>query len=53
MHESYKIYDFHTNDVVEPFDGRVRPQESTWRFEGRVEPEGEGDGPGWRLLAFV
>ena len=51
VHESYKIFDFHTNSVIEPFDGRKRPQESTWRFEGRVS-EDDGDA-GWKLFALV
>ena len=49
--ESFVIFDYHTNEAVEPFDGRERIQESIWRFEGVVSPEVED--PAWRLYAIV
>ena len=52
VNESYRIFDFHSNECVPPFDGRERAQESTWRFEGRVG-NAPGDEAGWRLVAFV
>ena len=46
-HETWRIFDYHTNEAIEPYDGRVRVQESTWRFEGVVaEPQASaGDAP--------
>ena len=37
-HEKWQLMDYHTNKTVEPYDGRVRVQESTWRFEGVIAP---------------
>ena len=43
-HESWRMFDYHSNEALEPFDGRVRVQESTWRFEGVVlDPEFDPD----------
>ena len=36
--ENWRIFDFRENAALPPFDGQVRTQQSTWRFEGRVRP---------------
>jgi len=53
--ESFRIFNYHTNELMPPFDGGTRAQESTWRFEGVVvPPDGEaGEMTDWRLHAIV
>jgi len=41
--EYFRVFSFHANDYVPPFDGQRRRQESTWVFEGAVS-RGEADG---------
>lgn len=44
VNERFTIWDYHTNEAIPPFDGSVRTQRSTWRFEGVVAPPHEGGG---------
>ena len=48
--EKFAIYDFNTNEPVGGFDGGTRQQKSTWRFEGAVSAQEEGE---WRLHAII
>ena len=48
--EKFAIYDFNTNEPVGGFDGETRQQKSTWRFEGAVSANDEGE---WRLHAII
>jgi len=44
-HEKWSLFDYHQQEAIPPYDGRVRTQETTWRFEGVVSgPEEEGSG---------
>lgn len=43
-HEKWQMMDYHSNDTLEPYDGRVRVQQSTWRFEGLVVPPASTEG---------
>jgi hypothetical protein len=62
-HESWKIIDYRLNEAIEPFDGRRREQQSTWRFEGVVYTsdspdtaldQGAGESEeGWTVHAIV
>lgn len=47
-HEKWQMWDYHTNEALAPFDGSVRVQETTWRFEGVVAPTVEGEEPAGR-----
>lgn len=51
--ESFRIMECQGNNAVEPFDGRVRNQQSIWRFEGSVAPEDDEHDQGWRVFALV
>ena len=55
--ERWRLMDYHSNQAMEPFDGRVNEQESTWRFEGVVgaaSADGEDlEGSGWTVHAIV
>ena len=50
--ESFRIFDFHTNEDLPYYDGTERRQESTWRFEGTVGLDSEVDST-WKLYAIV
>jgi len=50
--ETFKIFDFHTNELVPPFDGRARQQESTWVFSGVVSADDEQTRP-WQVERIV
>jgi len=68
-HETWTLMDYHSNETVEPYDGRMRVQESTWRFEGVVVPSstdggeaavasdsdngGDDEAAGWTVYAIV
>ena len=57
VQETYRIFDFHSNELVPPFDGSPRVQESNWRFEGSVsDPEADQASEqevGWKLYGIV
>ena len=50
VEEKFHIHDYQTNEDVGGFEGGVRTQRSTWRFEGAVSPDEEGE---WRLHAII
>ena len=45
--ETWRMFDYNENEALEPFDGRARLQESTWRFEGVLASPwlGESEAP--------
>jgi hypothetical protein len=49
------VQNYHTNELMPPFDGSTRRQESTWRFEGVVVPPDKeaGEMTDWKLHAIV
>ena len=56
--ESFRIFNYHTNEPMPPFDGQTRSQTSTWRFEGVVTPNWEVEEAAeaqadWKLHAIV
>ena len=56
VEERIVIYDYSTNEPIQPFDGAPRLQESTWLFEGVVVTESAEKGETertWILRAFV